>query len=185
MSLNLRPDTVLSILYKTKNELCKIFCITLNIITKTSIYHQSTLTLVITIHYLYKIFFCNSDIHILILWTVALDNIIHDVGEIKRGMELTRREFETHKHPVLQRFLEGAETKVSKVWMQPYMCSQNQLFNVITKKKFSYCLTRKRPKRRTKQSWNISVKLRRSCLPKCSFPWLTGFWNPTWRQKKI
>lgn len=47
---------------------------------------------------------------------VSLDNILGDVNQIRRGMELTKREFETHQHPVIKEFLATAESKVQKLY---------------------------------------------------------------------
>ena len=49
------------------------------------------------------------------LHTVSLDNILSDVRQIKLGMELTQREFETHKHPILKDFIAQSRDKVNKV----------------------------------------------------------------------
>lgn len=46
---------------------------------------------------------------------MSLDNIVGDVAGIRKGMNLTSREHETHHHPLLKDFLEEAESKVKKV----------------------------------------------------------------------
>ncbi|CAK8671798.1 unnamed protein product [Clavelina lepadiformis] len=46
---------------------------------------------------------------------VSLDNIVTDVNSIKNGMNLTRNEYETHQHPVLEGFIESSQEKVTKV----------------------------------------------------------------------
>ena len=38
-----------------------------------------------------------------------------DVNAVKNGMQLTCSEFETHQHPVLKEFIEGAQDRVNKV----------------------------------------------------------------------
>merc|ERR1712176_603783 len=46
---------------------------------------------------------------------VSLENVYNDVNEIKKGMEDTTKEYETHNHPVLKEFLTLAEKKVQKI----------------------------------------------------------------------
>ena len=50
-----------------------------------------------------------------ITFVVSLDNIVTDVNSIKNGMNLTRNEYETHQHPVLEGFIESSQEKVTKV----------------------------------------------------------------------
>lgn len=44
-----------------------------------------------------------------------MDNIMSDVSSIRRGMKLTKAEFENHQHPILREFLQNSDEKVNKV----------------------------------------------------------------------
>ena len=50
-----------------------------------------------------------------ILFLVSLDNVMSNVNLIKKGILLTRNEYETHQHKVLKDFLDGTQEKVVKV----------------------------------------------------------------------
>ena len=51
----------------------------------------------------------------LLLFLVSLDNVMSNVNLIKKGIMLTRSEYETHQHKVLKEFLDGTQDKVVKV----------------------------------------------------------------------
>lgn len=52
----------------------------------------------------------------LLLFTVSLDNVLMDVRELQRGMELTKREYSMHGHnTMLKDFITHNENKLKKL----------------------------------------------------------------------
>ena len=46
---------------------------------------------------------------------VSLENVLVEVNDIKKGIELTKNEFENHQNPVLKEFLQKAGDKVQRI----------------------------------------------------------------------
>jgi len=46
---------------------------------------------------------------------VSLENVLTEVNDIKKGIELTKNEFENHQNPVLKEFLQKAGDKVQRI----------------------------------------------------------------------
>jgi len=64
---------------------------------------------------LFVIFEFRKHFFMLLSFVVSLDNVMSSVNLIKKGILLTRNEYETHQHKVLKDFLDGTQDKVVKV----------------------------------------------------------------------
>nr|XP_018668129.1 formin-like protein 2 isoform X1 [Ciona intestinalis] len=61
---------------------------------------------------------------------VSFENILSDVGSIRRGMNLTQDELETHHHPVLQEFVTNQQDKAQKI-LQDAQTAQEAYKDVV------------------------------------------------------
>lgn len=57
----------------------------------------------------------NKSFTLTFLCTVSLENVLLDVKELGKGMDLIRRECSLHDHPVLKGFLQTSDTQLDKL----------------------------------------------------------------------
>ena len=62
---------------------------------------------------------------------VSLDNVLSEVNDIKKGMEMAQKEYENHQNPVLKEFLTKAADKVQRI-LEDADVAQEAYRNVVS-----------------------------------------------------